>query len=71
LNLASAFFSFLQPLMNDLICGNHIIDRKVKTNPRKKLREDVAQMVSLCVCARLNGIETDKFSLYFARHGYA
>lgn len=55
---------------SDLICGNHIIDWKVKTNPRKKLREDVAQMVGLCACARLNGIEADKFSLYFARHGY-
>jgi hypothetical protein len=55
---------------SDLICGNHIIDWKVKTNPRKKLREDVAQMVGLCACARMNGIEADTFSLYFARHGY-
>lgn len=54
----------------DLICGAQVIDWKVKTNPRKKLREDVAQMIGLCACARMNGIPVDSFSLYYARHGF-
>ena len=54
----------------DLICGAQVIDWKVKTNPRKKLREDVAQMIGLCACARMNEISVDSFSLYYARHGF-